>query len=166
MQKYLFVLEHGTIEYIPYFSYQDISKMWFDGGGGSRPVMGFRKGSYGRVLRRGNTPEDRWWNYIMMISGMLLQWQGRGKLGTGNSDLDNKLANDFVIAKIYILYGRAYRYKASSIKFLKRRKLVASYKDTKGLVSSCSTGDNAWLTKKDVQRIEPIFQIIEKKLAL
>ena len=155
MEKYIFRLENGTIEYVPYFSIEDISKMWFDSGGSSTFA------GYGSVFK----PGDTWGNYILMITSMLLRWQ-QGKLGTGDSDLDNKLANDFIMARIYILYSEVSRHKSSFMKVLARRKLVVEYKETRKLVDSYASGDNAWLTTRDIQRIEPIFKAIEKKLAL
>ena len=155
MQKYIFKLEHQTLVYEPHFSIQDISKMYFDSGGHSAGP------GYGVSFKRGDT----WGNYLLMLWGMLLRWRKNG-LGTGNADLDNKLANDVIMAGIYSLYTQACKHQSSFFKFLGRPDLVDRYKEIRKQVNIYSSGESVWLTTKDVEGIEPIFKEIEKKLGL
>lgn len=87
-QHYTFFLENDTIlEIISKFSYEEVRGMWVS--------MGKPNAIWGQKISN-----DEEWNNLVIISAMLHKF-GEGKtLGTGNVEMDNKLAHDFILISL------------------------------------------------------------------
>jgi len=130
---YTFFLENDTIlEIISKFSYEEVLGMWVSMGK-PNPIWG-QKISY-----------DEEWNNLIIISAMLNKFGEDKTLGTGNVEMDNKLAHDLILISLA-------RHGASPKKS-KRLKLL---KDIEQLIKRHS------LPEKEVKSFNKIINSMKK----